>query len=72
MSSIQEELNQIERTEVWELVPISDDCKVIGTKWVHQNKDNEKGNVVKNKSRIVGKGTFKKKTLILNRFLHRW
>jgi hypothetical protein len=31
-------------------------CKPIGTKWVWKNKEGEKGEVVRNKSRLVRKG----------------
>jgi hypothetical protein len=35
-------------------------CKPIGTKWVWKNKEREKGEVVRNKSRLVAQG-FRKK-----------
>lgn len=38
MVSMQEELNQIERNEVWHLVPSPNDRTVIGTRWVFRNK----------------------------------
>jgi hypothetical protein len=31
-------------------------CKAIGTKWVWKNKEGEKGEVVRNKSRLVAQG----------------
>jgi surface antigen len=31
-------------------------CKPIGTKWVWKNKEGEKGEVVRNKSRLVAQG----------------
>jgi hypothetical protein len=36
-------------------------CKPIGTKWVWNNKEGEKGEVVRNKSRLVGQGFSQKK-----------
>jgi hypothetical protein len=51
-----EELDQIERNNTWELVPRLEDKNVIGSKWVFKNKMNEKGQVVRNKSRLVFKG----------------
>jgi hypothetical protein len=41
---------------VWELVDPPPGCKPIGTKWVWKNKEGEKGEVVRNKSRIVAQG----------------
>jgi hypothetical protein len=51
-----EELDQIERNQTWELVPITKDKNVIGTKWVYKNKMNEYGKVIRNKARLVCKG----------------
>jgi hypothetical protein len=51
-----EELVNFERNQVWELVDPSPGCKPIGTKWVWMNKEGEKGEVVRNKSRLVAPG----------------
>jgi hypothetical protein len=48
-----EELENFERNQVWELVDPPPGCKPIGTKWVWKNKEGEKGEVVRNKSRLV-------------------
>jgi hypothetical protein len=48
-----EESENFERNQVWELVDPPPGCKPIGTKWVWKNKEGEKGEVVRNKSRIV-------------------
>ena len=53
--SMQAELNQFQRNQVWELVPRPDGAIIIGTRWVFRNKENEEGKVVTNKSRIVAK-----------------
>ena len=50
------ELEQFDRLQVWELVPRPDGVNIIGTKWIHKNKTDEKGNVIRNKSRLVGQG----------------
>ena len=49
--AMKEELNQFSKNDVWDLVP-----KPIGTKWVFRNKLNEKGEVVRNKARLVAQG----------------
>jgi hypothetical protein len=54
--AMNEELDQIEKNNTWELVPRLEDKNVIGSKWVFKNKMNEKGQVVRNKARLVCKG----------------
>jgi hypothetical protein len=51
-----EELENFERNQVWELVDPPPRCKPIGTKWVWKNKEGEKGEVVRNQSRLVAQG----------------
>nr|CAN78412.1 hypothetical protein VITISV_023930 [Vitis vinifera] len=53
---MQEELNQFERSEVWELVPRPSNQSVIGTIWVFRNKMDENGIIVINKARLVAQG----------------
>jgi hypothetical protein len=53
INSMHEELENFERNQVWELIDPSPGCKPIGTKWVWKNKEGEKGEVVRNKSRLV-------------------
>jgi hypothetical protein len=53
--SMEEELNNFKRNEVWELVPRPKQ-NVTGTKWVFRNKQDEFGVVTKNKARLAGKG----------------
>ncbi|MCI10538.1 gag-pol polyprotein, partial [Trifolium medium] len=54
--TMQEELNQFKRSEVWDLVPRPDGINVIGTKWVYKNKSDENGVVTRNKARLVAQG----------------
>jgi hypothetical protein len=51
-----EDLENFERNQVWELVDPPSECKPIGTKWVWRNKEGEKGDMVRNKSRLVAQG----------------
>ncbi|GKA33559.1 retrovirus-related pol polyprotein from transposon TNT 1-94 [Tanacetum coccineum] len=56
IESMQEELHQFERLDVWELVdrPL---CKnVINLKWLWKNKRDEENTIIRNKSRLVAKG----------------
>nr|GEW72887.1 hypothetical protein [Tanacetum cinerariifolium] len=55
IESMQEELHQFDRLEVWELVnrPL---CKnVINIKWLWKNKHDEENTVIRNKSHLVAK-----------------
>jgi hypothetical protein len=56
VNSMHVELENFERNQVWELVDPPPECKTIGTKWVWKNKEGEKGEVVRNKSRLVAQG----------------
>src|SRR5690242_11183690 len=51
-----EELNNFTRNEVWTLEEIPKGARVIGTKWVFRNKQDDLGNVVRNKARLFAKG----------------
>ena len=53
---MQEELNQFERSNVWNLVPRPNDHSIIGTKWIFRNKMDEHSNIVRNKARLVAQG----------------
>ena len=54
--AMQEELNQFERSQVWELVPRPSHQSIVGTKWVFKNKLDETGQITRNKARLVAKG----------------
>ncbi|KAK2382406.1 putative mitochondrial protein [Trifolium repens] len=54
--TMQDELNQFQRNDVWDLVPRPKHKNIIGTKWVFRNKLNEQGEVVRNKARLVAQG----------------
>jgi len=53
---MQEELNNFSRNQVWTLEERPKDARVIGTKWVFQNKKDDQGKVVRNKAMLVAKG----------------
>nr|GEX64015.1 hypothetical protein [Tanacetum cinerariifolium] len=56
IESMQEELHQFDRLEVWELVDIPLCKNVINMKWLWKNKRDEENTVIRNKSRLVAKG----------------
>jgi hypothetical protein len=59
-----EELENFERNQVWELVDPSPLCKPIRTKWVWKNKEGEKSEIVRNKSRLVSQGYSQKEGIV--------
>jgi hypothetical protein len=61
VNSMHEELENFERNQVWISVDPPTGSKPIGTKWVWKNKEGQKGEVVKNKSRLVAQGFSQKK-----------
>nr|GFB76519.1 retrovirus-related Pol polyprotein from transposon TNT 1-94 [Tanacetum cinerariifolium] len=54
--SMQEELHQFDRLDVWELVDRPLCINVINLKWLWKNKHDEENTVIRNKSRLVAKG----------------
>ncbi|GJR47049.1 putative ribonuclease H-like domain-containing protein [Tanacetum coccineum] len=56
VKAMQEELLQFKIQKVWTLVDLPSGKKAIGTKWVYRNKKDERGIVVRNKSRLVAQG----------------
>ncbi|KAK1609161.1 hypothetical protein QYE76_032834 [Lolium multiflorum] len=57
VEAMHEELNNFKRNKVWTLVEKPKECRnVIGTKWIFKNKQDEFGNVVRNKARLVAQG----------------
>ncbi|XP_070028803.1 uncharacterized protein [Nicotiana sylvestris] len=56
ITTIQEELHQFERNNVWHLVPRPSNRTIIGTRWIFTNKLDEHGNFTRNKARLVVQG----------------
>ena len=54
INAMHEELNNFTRNEVWTLEERPQDARVIGTKWVFRNKQDDQGIVVR--ARLVAKG----------------
>ncbi|GJU21579.1 retrovirus-related pol polyprotein from transposon TNT 1-94 [Tanacetum coccineum] len=52
---MQEEIYELERLEVWELVPRPDRAMIISVKWIFKVKLDEYGGVLKNKAQLVAK-----------------
>jgi hypothetical protein len=63
VNSIHEELENFERNHVWELVDPPLGSKPIGTKWVWKNKEGEKVEVLRNKSRLIAQGFSQKERI---------
>nr|GFA68253.1 Gag-Pol polyprotein [Tanacetum cinerariifolium] len=56
IESMQEELHQFDRLDIWELVDRPLCTNVINLKWLWKNKRDEENTVIRNKSRLVAKG----------------
>nr|GFB21646.1 hypothetical protein [Tanacetum cinerariifolium] len=56
IESMQEELLQFKRMDVWALVPILDNILPLNLKWIFKNKHDEEQTVIRNKSRLVVRG----------------
>jgi hypothetical protein len=55
VNAMHEELNNFTRNEIWTLEERPQDARIIGTKWVFHNKQDDQGIVVRNKARLVKK-----------------
>ncbi|WVZ80665.1 hypothetical protein U9M48_028122 [Paspalum notatum var. saurae] len=51
-----EELKNFTKNEVWTLEAKPKGARVTGTKWVFRNKQDDEGNIVRNKAILVAKG----------------
>ncbi|GKB93147.1 retrovirus-related pol polyprotein from transposon TNT 1-94 [Tanacetum coccineum] len=56
IESMQDELNQFERLQVWELVPLPEGKTIIALKWLWKNKCDNENIVIRKKTRLVAKG----------------
>ncbi|GJZ34845.1 retrovirus-related pol polyprotein from transposon TNT 1-94, partial [Tanacetum coccineum] len=56
IESMQEELLQFKRLDVWVLVPALDNIKPLTLKWIFKNKHDEENTIIRNKTRLVVRG----------------
>nr|GEU40257.1 retrovirus-related Pol polyprotein from transposon TNT 1-94 [Tanacetum cinerariifolium] len=56
IESMQEELLQFKRMDVWVLVPAPGNIIPLTLKWIFKNKNDEENTVIRNKSRLVVRG----------------
>nr|GEY91131.1 hypothetical protein [Tanacetum cinerariifolium] len=56
IESMQKELHQFIRLDVWELVPSPDGIKPLTLKWLFKNKHDEENTVIRNKTHLVVRG----------------
>nr|GFC36540.1 hypothetical protein [Tanacetum cinerariifolium] len=56
IESMQGELLQFKRMDVWVLVPAPDNILTLTLKWIFKNKHDEEQTVIRNKSRLVVRG----------------
>nr|GFA16469.1 hypothetical protein [Tanacetum cinerariifolium] len=63
IESMQEELLQFKRMDVWVLVPTPDNISPLTLKWIFKNKKDEENTVIRNKFRLVVRGYHKEEGL---------
>ncbi|GJU15376.1 hypothetical protein Tco_1143342 [Tanacetum coccineum] len=63
IESMQDELNQVKRLDVWELLERPADRNIIKVKWLWKNKMDAENTVIRNKSRLVAKAAHKNFTI---------
>ncbi|GJU75845.1 putative ribonuclease H-like domain-containing protein [Tanacetum coccineum] len=63
---------EFEIQKVWVLVDLPYGKKAIGTKWVYQNKKDERGVVVRNKARLVAQGHRQEEGIDYDEFKSMW
>ncbi|GJS85240.1 retrovirus-related pol polyprotein from transposon TNT 1-94 [Tanacetum coccineum] len=56
IESMQEDLLQFKRLDVWVLVPALDNIKTLTLKWLFKNKHDKENTVIQNKTRLVVRG----------------
>ncbi|GKD40363.1 retrovirus-related pol polyprotein from transposon TNT 1-94 [Tanacetum coccineum] len=66
VEAMQDKLLQFKLLNVWTLVDLPNEKKVIGTKWVFRNKRDQRGIVVRNKARLVAQGHRQEKGIDYN------
>nr|GEX90168.1 integrase, catalytic region, zinc finger, CCHC-type, peptidase aspartic, catalytic [Tanacetum cinerariifolium] len=54
--TMQDEIYEFDRLQVWELIPQPDCEMIIALKWIYKVKLDEYGDILKNKARLVAKG----------------
>ena len=56
IKAMQEELDSLKQNEVWKIVPVPKDRKLVGCRWVFRIKTDAQGNLTCYKARLVAKG----------------
>lgn len=64
---MQEDLHQLERNEIWELVPSLENHVVIRTRWVFRNKLDENDITIRNETPLVAQGYSQEQGLIMKK-----
>ena len=52
---MKEEIQSMIMNEVWELVELPKNCKVIGYKWIYKTKKNSTSKIIQFKARLIAK-----------------
>ena len=55
-NAVDEEMNSLSANEVWDLVELPKDRKIVGSKWVFKTKRNAHGEIERYKAQLVAQG----------------
>jgi hypothetical protein len=72
ITAMQEEMNSMDKNNVWELVDLSPRRKTIGNKWVLKVKHKADGSINRFKARLVAKGYTQQEVLIMRIHSPQW
>ncbi|CAM8877337.1 unnamed protein product [Rhodiola kirilowii] len=67
-----EEFKSIQDNKVWELVPLPEGVKPIGSKWIFRTKRDAKVNVERYKARLVANGFNQKEGIVSKKLFLRF
>lgn len=69
---MKEELQALEETHTWDLVPLASHKSLVGCKWIYKIKTKANGSIEHYKAHLVTRGSPMSMTFIMRRLLHMW
>ena len=69
-TTIQEEIQALEKNGTWEISELPEGKRLVGCKWIFTVKHNPYGSINRFKARLVAKGFTQSMALIMKRHLH--
>ena len=63
IDAMNEEIKSMKDNDIWDLIPLPENAKPIGCKWIFKTKRDSKGNVERYKTHLVAKGFTQKEDI---------